>query len=63
MKTLIERLREEAEYTHKMWYRVADDETRKACRALTIEAADRIEQLERDRCTCGMNRASQADGD
>lgn len=46
MKTLIERLDEEADYSHKAWYRVADEETRNACRALTIEAAARIRVLE-----------------
>jgi len=46
MKTLVERLDEEADYTHKAWYRVADDETREQCRALTLEAAARIRALE-----------------
>jgi hypothetical protein len=46
MKTLVDRLREEADDTHKNWYRVASEEQRELCRALTIEAADRIAYLE-----------------
>jgi hypothetical protein len=45
VKTLIERLREEADDTHKNWYRVASDEQREQCRALTLESADRIVEL------------------
>jgi hypothetical protein len=46
MKTLVERLREEADDTHKNWYRVASEEQREQCRALTLEAADRVAELE-----------------
>ena len=46
MNTLVERLREEADDTHKNWYRVASDEQREICRSLTLEAADRIAALE-----------------
>lgn len=46
MSDLVERLRQEADDTHKNWYRVASDEQREICRALTLEAADRIAYLE-----------------
>lgn len=48
MSNLVKRLREEADDTHKNWYRVASDEQREQCRALTLEAADRIAALESD---------------
>jgi DNA-binding MarR family transcriptional regulator len=49
MRSLIERLRDEADDTHKNWYLVASEEQRKYCRNLTLEAADRLEQLEAER--------------
>ena len=59
--TLVERLREEADYTHKNWYKVASDEQREVCRALTLEAADRIAALtaERDKLAEALRKCRE----